>query len=270
LDSSKLRSAARYVADLPPVRILRSLAYDRAFAQERSYGTFRGVFDNFAEALASAPASKPLGFDVPEFGRFFENRRDRVAASDYPVMFWLNQALAAGQTVFDLGGNVGVHFYAYQRYMKFPDQVIWVVCDVPAVVEAGKSMTVKGDEERLAYTSDFAGADGTDILLSAGTVQYIEKPILWDLLGGLAKRPRHVILSKLPLYAGPRYVTLQNGRVHYTAQYVFNRDELIDKLRALGYQLIDSWDDHTLSCHVPFHPERAVPKYSGLYLRLEA
>jgi putative methyltransferase (TIGR04325 family) len=77
-------------------------------------------------------------------------------------------------------------------------------------------------------------------------------------------RPRHILIDQLPLYDGPRFVTLQNGGLVRYPQYVFNRSEYLRTIANLGYELVDSWDCRNFSCIVPFHPGRSVRAYTGL------
>src|SRR5262249_36069184 len=80
---------------------------------------------------------------------------------------------------------------------------------------------------------------------------------------GQAAGPRHILIDQLPLYEGPRFVTLQNGGLVRYPQYVFNRRQFLTAIAGLGYELVDSWDCN-FSCIVPFHRDRTVRKYTGL------
>jgi putative methyltransferase (TIGR04325 family) len=74
-----------------------------------------------------------------------------------------------------------------------------------------------------------------------------------------------VLVNRLPLYDGPRFVTLQNGGPVFYPQYVFNRDEFIASVGAAGYELVDSWDNMAPAV-VPFHAKSF--QHQGLYFRL--
>jgi hypothetical protein len=50
-------------------------------------------------------------------------------------------------------------------------------------------------------------------------------------------------------------------------QYVFDRREFIDDLVRAGYEVVDQWEDYVHSCRIPFHDDKVVPHYSGVYLR---
>jgi putative methyltransferase (TIGR04325 family) len=171
-----------------------------------------------------------------------------------------------GAVVFDYGGHVGVHFYAYGRVLEFPPGLTWTVCELPAVVEAGRTLAVEREAPSLRFTGSTAEASGADVLI-AGVLQYVESPPLGELLAGLAEPPRHVFVNKLPLTDGEPFITLQHGGVHFPAVRVCNRDAFIDSIRAAGFELVDAWEDHVHRLTLPFHPERAVPCFSGLYFR---
>lgn len=253
------------IKQLPPVVAMRKRRYERAFATTAVY-KFRGVYQSFEEALTTAPETKPKGFDTKEFVGHFDNRRQQLFLYDYPFLYWLNNILRPDSSVFDVGGNAGVHFVAYRKRLRDWEQLHWQVCEVPVIVEAGRRFAEQeGFSDRLTFTSDFDNADGKGVLISAGTLQYIDAKLA-ELLGGLANPPQHILINKLPLYDGAEYVTLQNGGVHFIAQRVFNRANFLGELEALGYQLVDEWVDSSRSCHVPFYPECDIANFCGLYL----
>jgi len=253
------------IKQLPPVIALRERRYERAFATT-AVNSFRGVYQSFEQALATAPETKSKGFDIKEFEGYFDNRRDKLFLYDYPFLYWLCNVLRPDSYIFDVGGNTGVHFIAYRKRLPYWEQLRWEVCEVPVIVEAGRRFAEQeGYSDRLTFTSDFTDAEGKDILISAGTLQYIDIRLA-DMLGALDNPPQHILVNKLPLYDGDEYVTLQNGGVHFIAQQVYNCAKFLGELEALGYQLVDQWVDSSRSCHVPFHPERDVVNFTGVYL----
>lgn len=232
------------------------------------YACFRGVYETLEAAVADAPQTKPLGYDhVVLAEEYTYNLPTRVEAFDYPVLFWLQPLIAPDLRIFDLGGNVGVHFYVYERYLAYPSDLRWTVCDVPAIMAAGQALAATKGRRQLGWTTDIADADGADILLGSGSIQYIAS--LADLLATLPTKPRHLLLNRLPLYEGAQFVTLQNGGQVFYPQYVFNRRDFIHSLQALGYELVDVWKDTVDSCRIPFHWNRSLPYYHGLYLKLQ-
>ena len=198
----------------------------------------------------------------------YDERHTTVFSYDYPVLFWLTSILAPDVRIFDFGGHVGVQFYGYQKYLTFPRGLRWRVCDVPAVVEQGRTLaTSRGESERLTFTTSVSDADGFDVLIAAGSLQFVESPSFAQSLGQLRAPPPHLLLNKLPLGDGPAFVTLQNAGTAFVPQHVFERSAFIAGFTKLGYQLVNQWEDRVHSCQIPFHPDRSVPHYSGLYLR---
>jgi putative methyltransferase (TIGR04325 family) len=266
--SSAIASAlVQRIKQLTSVRKLREERYERVFATGAGFGHCRGVFRDFAEALRSAPCSARIGFDHQEFAGEFGGRFEQIFPHDYPMLFWLERCLRQKCEVFDLGGHTGSQFHAWRSYIDYPEGLRWTVCEVPAVVLRGRALAQERGYQQLKFTERPGDADGSDVLLSAGALQYVESPSLPVLLAQMNRKPMHLLLNKLPLYDGPGYVTLQNGGPVFIAQHVFNRAELISELNEVGYQLIDSWDVPGFSTQIPFWPERSVSHFSGLYLR---
>ncbi len=224
------------------------------------------MFETFAQANQSAPKSKPLGFNIPEYANEFSERRNEIYSFDYPILFWLAKLLKENSKVFDYGGHLGTHYYAYARYLSYPIGMRWTVCDLPVITRMGEELSLKENAASISFTNDFASADGSDVLIAAGSLQYIEKPSLSVMLRRLVQQPAHILLNKLPLYDGPQFVTLQNGGPSFHPQYVFNRKEFVSSLEAIGYNLKDHWSVPTHAGYIPFHPENSFPCHSGLYL----
>jgi putative methyltransferase (TIGR04325 family) len=262
---STLRGALR---KMPGVQRLQAKRYERVFLSRCGYGFSRGVFRTFDEARASVAGEAPTGPDAPGYSEHHVDRIERIFYYDYPVLHWLGPSLKKDASIFDIGGNVGVHYYSYQRYLPFPPGLTWTVCEVATLIARGESIARERSATSLRFTRRLEDAEGSDCLVSAGALQYIEAPSLGGILGALRRRPRHLLLNKLPIYDGPSFVTLQNGGVTFLPQHVFNRASLLGDLAGLGYQLRDEWDVPHLSCRVPFHEGRSVPSYTGMYLSL--
>ena len=264
---STLRELSAKLETVPVLKTILAAYYERVFATSGS-GMFRGVYGSFDEASNAAPRTKSLGFDHKETTTLYEDRLTRIFPEDYPVLFWLRPILQPGSSVFDFGGHRGVHFYAYAKYLEYPVDLKWLVCEVPEVVKAGRELAAQRNANRLQFTSDIKDADGATVFIAGGSLHYVESPSLADSLKALSRRPRHLILNKLPLYDGKSYVTLQNGKVAFHPLHVYNRAEYIGALSGLGYELIDHWPTPTRHGRIPFHPEVSFPTYTGLYLRL--
>ncbi len=261
-----LRDGVQAALELPPVRALRRLDHRRQF--EGGAQSYRGSFPTFAQARAATPPGRKVGYDHVELTGFYRDRHERAFPSDYPVLFWLGTALDGAKRVFDLGGHVGVTYYCYSKYLALPPALKWEVSEVPANVTAGQALAKERGASQLTFTSRFEDADGADVLLALGSLQYIDSPSLGGLLRSLAKRPPHVIVSKLPAHDGQTVYTVQCTGVAYHPYRISNRQEFIEDVRGAGYRLRDDWMGGEQSCEEPFEGI-SVPAYSGFYFQRE-
>jgi putative methyltransferase (TIGR04325 family) len=233
--------------------------------------SYRGIFENFYEAKQAISPSFKLGYENADTPIIYSQDFN---STNYQVLKWLQSILAEHPeqaSIFDFGGNVGISYYAYQNYIRAnnieaPRDLRWVVCDVPATVQLGRELLDKTDSHGLSYTVDFEDADGSNTLITCGTLQYVETPLA-ELIARLKVKPQYILINLVPFYDGETYVTLQNIISAVCPYKIQNRTNFLESLIALGYELIDSW--HTSrTCSIPFHPERFVAAYHGFYLRM--
>lgn len=231
----------------------------------RGYGNrFYGVFPDFAAAEAAIPGGARVGYDHEELAGFYRDRLDRIALDDYPVVYWLRRFGAECKDVFDFGGHVGVHFFAYRKYL---DRAMpWLVCDVAAVTRAGAILAKERGAAELEFTTDPQTSDGRELFLSAGALQYLPRGHVAEVLRKLTKLPKHIVLSKLPVHDDEGFVTLQDTGVSVHPYTVFRRDELLGDLGALGYRVVDEWKASEHHCRILLEPRRSVLAYSGFAL----
>jgi putative methyltransferase (TIGR04325 family) len=264
------RALARF-KDAPPLLTLRKKRHARWFASTRQY-CFSGVYESFAAAVAGAPPGRPIGSDHEHAADIAipggPETLERVNARDYPLLYWLREVIQAGaRRVFDFGGHVGVKYYAFRPYLRYPPDLRWTVYDMPAVTAAGRRLaTQRADASQLSFTDRLLDADGVEVFFATGSLQY-EETLPWTILGRFAKRPEHLVLGGLPLSEVPRYVTLLNIGGGYCPYYVFNREEMIEGIASLGYRLVDRWPIPDKRCLIPFDEGRSVNGYTGLYFR---
>ncbi len=259
----RIRTAAERFA--PAGAILRR-RYERRFRTVGGVGALCGVYDSFAEAADAAPAGAALGYDHAGAAVLYRDRLDEIVPKDYPALFWLRDAIAGAGSVFDLGGHVGLSFYAFRRYLAYPPGLRWTVCDVPAVVAEGAKLASERGEAALGFTTEPGAMSGADVLLAAGSLQYIERPVD-ALIAGLDRPPRHVIINQMPTHATREFVTLQNIGVAFCPYRVARAGAVPEALGRLGYELVDRWDDPSRRVALPYHPEASPVSYSGFYLR---
>ena len=239
------------------------------FLSGEGFASYSGVFRSFEQARQSLPASPE--FDNEALTQEYVSVRTRkVFAYDYPVLWWLAKAFKnGGCDVLDIGGSVGVHFHAYQLFLDLPKGLRWTVAEVPAVARVGRRLASERQADSLVFSTDLNDAlarSDADIWIAAGSLQYLENPSIALLLRRSRRRPQHIILNKLPLYAGDSFVTTQNLGGHcFAPVHVFNRNELIDSIVAEGFLLRDEWAVHERSLYLPGFWERSLPCFTGLY-----
>jgi putative methyltransferase (TIGR04325 family) len=258
------RSMVRGAARVAWLERLAGPAYARYFNRARGHiRLFRGIYPDFATAARDLPTNRPIGYDNPESAFRIFDEWLQIYAYDYPIMVWLGKLLPHASVVFDWGGNVALKYFAYRKYLSYPSNLEWRVCELPAIVEAGRGVAAREGASAVTFTTAFEDIAGADILLAAGSLHFIEDP--FALLRGAATLPKHLLLAKVPTYDRPSAVTLSNMGTAICLYHLFNRAEFVAKIEALGYRLVDEWQTSDGYCRVPFYPDHAIDAYSGFY-----
>lgn len=236
---------------------------------------FRGYYPTREEAEAACPKEKPTGYNQEVLATHPEPSQLTARQSiggfdrrDYPLLFWLARVLGEGRTVFDLGGNVGLGYYAYERFISYPAGLSWLVCEISQICKRGELLAKERGITNLTFTEDFSLCENRDLLITCGTLQCLPWT-LGSLVAKLKAKPRHILIHRVPLTEGPTFYTVQNIGYAFAAYRFQGKGELFDSLTALGYKLIDSWKD-SREAFIPFHRERSIQGYSGAYFKLDA
>lgn len=248
-----------------PARIVRSLER-RVRDRLHPIDAFRGVYESFADAGRAAPSLKPLGYDSAGSATWYRSKHTKVLLEDYPVLFWLRSAFEDARSVFEIGGHVGVAYYGFEQIVSYPRDLVWTICDVPAVAAAGEALALERGRTNLKFVTSQAQVSGADVVLACGALQYVDSPSLADTIASFRIRPQHVLVNTTPVYDGVSFVTLQNIGTAYCPYRVFNRAEFVRSLEALGYSLVDTWQK-ARTFRIPRHPDRVFDHYSGFYFR---
>lgn len=253
---------------LPVVGHVLELDYARSFAR-RPPNRFRGVYATFAEAEASIPAGQRVGYDHAELAGMYRHRMEKANQSDYAVLFWLKGILDERSFVFDVGGHVGVSYHGWRNYLGYPRGMRWLVYDMPAIVKVGAELARERPSEGLAFTSELADGRGCTIFLAAGALQYAPES-LTEVLQKVGSLPRHLILNKMPVYDGEAFVTVQSTGRAFHPYRIYNRAQLVGEATALGYRLVDDWQNREQHCEIPFTRGRDIDAYTGFYFVRDA
>ena len=248
-----------------PARALRWLRW-RIQDRLQPVNACRGVYANFAAAAKAAPDIKPVGYDSANASKWYSGKLAAIQPEDYPVAFWLREALRDGRSVFEIGGHVGVAYYGFSRLIEYPAGLTWTICDVPSICEAGAALARERGQSGLRFVTSASQTEGADIVLAAGALQYIESPSLAETIASFRHKPGHVLVNTTPVYDGPDFITLQNIGTAYCPYRVFGRATLLQSMQAIGYSLIDSWRQ-ARTFRLPGHADKSFDHYSGFYFR---
>jgi putative methyltransferase (TIGR04325 family) len=237
-------------------------AYERKFLDNQDENLFMGSFENFAAAEAGAPASKAVGYDNAEAA--WEIYSHQIYFYDYPGLFWLSRSLDAGMSsVFDLGGHVGIKYYAFRRVMTYPESLRWTVCDVPGVVQTGRELALQREATaQLNFTTDYTDASGCDVLYASGSLQYL--PIrISEIIGSLAVKPKRIVLNTTAVHPERTIYTLNSIGFAVCPYRIQHDEELWGELRRCGYKRRDAWRNEGKLIEVPFVEGGDKPYYAG-------
>jgi putative methyltransferase (TIGR04325 family) len=223
-------------------------------------------FRTLANATAAIVGYESGGHANADYVSVTAEEAQRIRLSDYPALFHIRPLLPGIRRVFDLGGGIGGLFYCYSKYLDIPASLIWIVYDLPATREIGEQLARERSESKLVFTNRLADAEGVDLFVACGSLHYFERP-LDDLIAGLASKPRYVIINRTPLVDGPTVATVQDGGTYRLACILHNRAEIIRRIEALGYELVDDWRTTELSVIIPCYPDLSAKTYSGLFFR---
>jgi putative methyltransferase (TIGR04325 family) len=248
--------------------VLRRLIYNARFERGKAGpNAYSGAFGTFGDAERAAPARRPRGYDHLSLAGYYRELINRPDVTDYPVLFWLRPILCQPTRIFDFGGHIGVAAYALHNHLGTVDSLRWTICDVPTIVREGEALARARDRHDLEFTTDFHDADGADVLMASGSLQYLDAGFLAERLGTLRSPPGHVFVNRTPLHPTRRFFTVQCIGPTFHAYTVDHRDRFIEEMSRAGYGVVDSWDCPR-RFEIPFHPGHELDAYSGLYFRL--
>lgn len=266
---------AREAMELPGLSLLSKPLYRRYFSKPYLHGNiYHGIYASYEEALLDAKSlsSKelPATYDVDSATIMYRQQLSRLRACDYPTMYWIDRLIADGsRRIFDLGGHIGLAFYGFDRYIDYPADLVWSVHDLDKVVQTGRVIASRRDlSGRLRFVHIPEAADGCDVLISTGALQYLEYT-LPDLLDRLVAPPRHVLFNLTPLHPTRSFFTLQNLGVAICPYRVQSSAVLVQQMAERGYQIRDQWELPDRNLRVPFEPGYAVEAYYGMYFELQ-
>src|SRR5258708_25650950 len=158
---------------------------------------FRSTFSSLDDAKACAARYIPASHEFPIQSTLHAKFAEVTRESDYPVLFFLAPIASELRSVFDLGGSVGNLFFQLDRYLKFSEELVWTIHDLPVKKKTMLEFAKKKGEKRITFADRFSSASGVDLFIVVGALHYFE-PSLADLLCELESLPKHVIVNRSP------------------------------------------------------------------------
>ena len=262
------KSRLRWLIDLLPYGLDLRLWLGR----KRLGITYRGVFQSYPDAMAHSNSSTNQ-YDLVNQEKAMNEKRERqdldgpILDFDYPLLFWLSRLLKPAGSVVDLGGSVGHFFYRTQLYFEHPPEVDWRIAELPAAVNLGRHFAI---DRKAAGLSFFDSAQvppwrAADVLMTAGTLQYMEESIE-DVLSRFETKPAHILVNSLPMHPTQDFWTLQELGTCEVPYHVFSEQSWPAGLDRQGYRLVDRWRQPR-RIQIPFYRDRSVKSYQGFYFR---
>lgn len=248
---------------LPGVRHMLRARFRRQFLCDPYARLFDGVYPTFEEAMQAVPRDANNSYDNRESIERYVRRLD-LEEYDYQPLFWIGESFREGlRAIADVGGSVGIKYYAFSSYTQFPHDVSWLVVDVPAAVSRGRELAIeRGSSSHLAFTGSTPDADGCEVLLCLGSLQFL--PItLAELVQSMNHQPRRIIVNTTPIHESRTFFTLHSMGTGICPYRVVARDTFVDDLVRLGYKVRHHWRNPNKDMRLPFQRGYDVEHFSG-------
>jgi len=238
------------------------------FIANRDQNLFYGIYDRWEDAEKAAASYGKSGYDNQESADLYRFMM-RIAPHDYPALYWLSRSLSEGMTsVLDVGGAIGIKFYAFKEHLSGWPALRWKVQDVTAVAARGREIArERGVAGQLEFTDQFADGDGVDVLFASGVVQYLPKR-LGEMLEGYKQLPRRIIVNTAAIHAQHEFFTVNSIGTAFCPYRIQTQAGFIGSLSKLGYRLKETWQNLGKPMTVPFRPDYSITDYSGYCLDL--
>lgn len=248
---------------VPVVRQLIEARFHREFLHDPYARLFEGVYSTFDEAQQAIPADVNASYDNRETIERYVRRQD-LEEYDYQPLFWIGESFREGlRTVADVGGSVGIKYYAFAKFISIPDDATWCVIDVPAAVMLGRDIARNHDPPtHLVFTDAITDADGADVLLCLGSLQFLPQT-LGEILQSLTKKPHRIVVNTTPIHETRSFFTLHSMGTGICPYRIVARNAFIDAVCAAGYRLRHQWRNLNKDMRLPFRAEYDVAHFSG-------
>jgi putative methyltransferase (TIGR04325 family) len=233
--------------------------------------SYRGAFATWEETVQAASKSQLSDYDIINASKASAPEREKQRLdtwfhdSDYPLLYWLSRTISERCTVLDLGGSLGHFFYSIQNKLDLPENLQYVIAELPAAVAYGTEIAQERKESRLSFLDSrmLSSVRNLDVFLSAGALQYMPKH-LPEIIDEFSVRPAHVLIHNLPVHAEREFFTIQNLGLCEVPYRIYSESLLCNEMKSRGYELTAKWlKDRTIE--IPFHRQLVIQGYAGYY-----
>lgn len=246
-------------------KLIKHIKYLKAFKTAKGIGGFAGIYESYEKAEKAAKTLGRTNYNHEAVANWYADNlaNHKMELKDYPVLYWLKSIITEKGVVFDVGGNLGNHFSLFKKIDTTLNSINWIVFDLHEIVEKGKSIN---KDTNLSFTSNIEDLNPEHIIVANGSLQYFDDLTpFYELLKTAGNQ--HLIISSIPLHQDFKFVTIQNGGIAYYPSVVWKHSDFTEKMKSLGYDIIDQWKDPISDCFIPFHPKASKAKYYGFYFR---
>jgi len=147
--------------------------------------------------------------------------------------------------------------------MPYPANLLWRVIDMPAVAQRGRDFAAaRGAAGALQFSSEIGDVDGMQVLYASGALQYLPQTLA-EILAGLARKPRRIIVNTTPIHATKSFFTLNSIGTAFCAYRVQSHREFVGAVTAQGYELRHEWRNIGKPLRLPFEPGYGLEDYTG-------
>ena len=256
------------VESKPAQKLLVRLHESKAGKRFLNRVTFpRGVFDTFEEAVAAAAKTAKPGHENPGNAVTHWNLASALLISDYPVLYWMNQA-GNDLKVLDYGGNVGNLYHAYRNHLR-AKKLEWTVSDLPMMIEAGRTIAKeKSTTSELRFRVSSDPFPDVNFALLCGSYHYWEGTAS-DFVARFPAPPKHILINRSPMVDGEvkEHATVQFSQYCALPCIIRNKRDIAAAFELAGYRLVDSWLCPEYSVKKSLFPRQSLDHCSGLYFQ---
>lgn len=256
------------MARWPGVRGVTDRQAFEQFKSNRDQNMFYGVYSTWEDAEAAAKSLGTAGYDNSDSSNIYQYMM-RMAPHDYPALYWISRSLSEGmKSVFDVGGAVGIKFYAFKEHLSAWRDLRWRVHDVPAMGARGTALaTERGVANQLDFTADFNAGDGFDLLFASGVVQYLPQR-LGEMLATYKQLPKRIVVNTAAIHAQHEFFTVNSIGTAFCPYRIQTQAGFMRSLSSLGYRVKETWQNLGKPMTIPFRPDYSLTEYSGYCLDL--